>query len=168
VAAYRSEPLDERQDLSSFESGAPALDEWLRRSALHTQRMRTARTFVWIRERRTVVAYYSFAAHLGVREELPDRIARGSPDRIPSILLARLALDRALQGQGLGEQLLLDALSRAVAASDAAGARIVIVDAIDERAGGFYEHYGFTPVPGQPLRLVRKISDIAKALGFNS
>jgi hypothetical protein len=82
------------------------------------------------------------------------------------VLLARLALDRPLHGQGLGGELLLDALSRAVQASDAA-ARLVIVDAIDEAAVAPREHHGFTAVPGNQ-RLVQKISGIAAALSRSS
>jgi GNAT superfamily N-acetyltransferase len=83
------------------------------------------------------------------------------------VLLARLALDRPLHGQGLGGELLLDALSRAVQASDAA-ARLVIVDAIDEAAVAPREHHGFTAVPGNRQRLVQKVSDIAAALSRSS
>jgi Acetyltransferase (GNAT) domain len=72
------------------------------------------------------------------------------------VLLARLALDRSLQGQGLGGELLVDALSRAVQASEVAAARLVVVDAIDEAAAAFYEHHGFVAVPGNRQRLVQK------------
>jgi GNAT superfamily N-acetyltransferase len=81
------------------------------------------------------------------------------------VLLARLALDRSLQGQGLGGELLLDALSRAVQASEIAAARLMVVDAIDDSAAAFYEHHGFVLVPGNRQRLVQKMSDIAAALG---
>jgi predicted N-acetyltransferase YhbS len=166
VTTFESIPLEEGHDLSAFDSGAPPLDGWLRSSALEAQRKRTARTFVWIVEDELVVAYFSLAAHLIVRDELPARMGRGSPDRVPAILLARLALDVSVQGTGLGEQLLLDATSRAVSAADAAGARVMVVDAIDARAATFYEHFGFQAVPEDPLRLVRKMTDIAKALGI--
>ena len=75
------------------------------------------------------------------------------------ILLARLALSSDLRGTGLGGILLHDALSRAVAASQQAGGRYIVVDAIDDNACRFYEHYGFTVTPA-PDRLVRKVSDI--------
>jgi hypothetical protein len=39
------------------------------------------------------------------------------------------------------------------------------VHAIDEAAASIYEHHGFVAVPGNPQRLVQKISDIAAALG---
>ena len=126
--------------------------------------MRTARSFVWHAGDDVVVAYFSLAAHLVTRAAMPKKAARGAPDAIPSILLARLALDRTLHGQGLGGELLWDALSRSLAASEIAAARLVVVDAIHDSAARFYEHHGFVRVPGTPHRLVQKLSDIAAAL----
>jgi predicted N-acetyltransferase YhbS len=159
-----SEPLDADHEIEGFACGVDVLDLWLRRHARHAQAMRTARTFVWQRGDGVVVAYFSLAAHLVLRSELPRRVGQGSPDSIPAVLLARLALDRALRGQGLGGELLWDALSRACAAADVAAARLVVVDAIDSSAASFYAHHGFGAVPGNPHRLVQKVNDIAAAL----
>ena len=126
--------------------------------------MRTAKTFVWHAGDGVVVAYFSLAAHLIVRERLPKKVGRGSPDAIPAILLARLALTRNLHGRGLGGELLWDALSRAVAASEIAAARVVVVDAIDEAAARFYEHHGFARVPRDESKLVQEVGDVAAAL----
>ena len=163
-APYISETLSTAHVLATFACGRPELDTWLKGSATHAQAMRTARTFVWHRGDGEVVAYFSLAAHLVRRAELPRRVARGAPDTNPAILLARLALDGRLQGQGLGAELLWDALSRCVAAADIAGARVVVVDALDESAAAFYSRFGFQPTPPQPMRLVQKLSDIAEAL----
>ncbi|HUH01966.1 MAG TPA: GNAT family N-acetyltransferase [Kofleriaceae bacterium] len=160
-----SEGLAPAHVLDRFESGRPPLDEWLRRSAAHARAMRTARTFVWHAGDGVVVAYFSLAAHLLLRDVVPKRIGRGSPATIPAIMLARLALQRELHGQGLGGELLWDALSRAVEASEIAAARFVVVDAIDDDAARFYAHHGFTTIPGNPHRLVQKVSDVAAALG---
>jgi GNAT superfamily N-acetyltransferase len=78
------------------------------------------------------------------------------------VLLARLALDRSLHGQGLGGALVAEALGRVVAATEIVAARFVLVDAVDERAAGFYEHHGFRRIPGS-LRLIQKVADIAAA-----
>ena len=80
-----------------------------------------------------------------------------------AVLLARLALDSALQGRGLGGVLLAEALGRIVSATEVIAARFVVVDAIDDAAAGFYHHHGFRPIPGS-LRLVQEVSDIAAAL----
>lgn len=118
---------------------------------------------MWHRRDRVAVAYYSLTAHLLQREELPRALGRGGPRQIPAALLARLALDRSLGGQGLGGALLAEALGRVIAATETVAARFVVVDAIDERAASFYEHHGFHPIP-ETRRLVQKVSDIAAAL----
>ena len=108
-----------------------------------------------------VVAYFTLAGHVIERDELPARPGRGSPDRIPAVLIARFALHETLHGSGLGGTLLADAVSRIVAATDIVAARFVVVDAIDEHAADFYSHYGFERIP-DTYRLVRKINDLAE------
>ena len=89
----------------------------------------------------------------------------GGYSRIPGYLIARLAIDTSLRGQGYGEQLLLDALGKAVAASEIGGGRLIVVDAIDDEAKAFYQHYHFVPVRKRERRLVMKVATAAKALG---
>lgn len=165
--AYRSEPLDPaRHDLNALACGEPTLDGWLREQAAGAAARRVARTFVWVqsdRDPERVVGYYSLTRHRLVRDDLPRSIGRGSPTEIPAVLLARLALDGTHQGGGNGGALLADALARIVVATDIVAARFVVVDALHERAAGFYEHHGFRRIPGS-RRLVQKVSDIAASL----
>lgn len=163
---YRSEALDpDRHDLSALDSGEPVLDQWLREHATGAEARRVARTFVWVNDERPnlLVGYYSLTGHRLVRDALPGSVGRGSPAEIPAVLLARLALDRSLQGTGAGGALLADALGRIVDATRTVAARFVVVDALHERSAGFYEHHGFRRIPGT-LRLVQKVSDIAAAI----
>ena len=95
---------------------------------------------------------------------LPARIGRGDLNEIPAILLARLALDESLHGTGLGAQLLVDALSRIVGAVEAAGGRYIVVDAIDDRAVAFYEHFGFTRTSDVAFRMFMRVSDAKASL----
>lgn len=54
---------------------------------------------------------------------------------------------------------------RAVTASDQVGGRFIVVDALDEDAGRFYERYGFVRCSeGALYRYVRKVSDIVVSL----
>jgi GNAT superfamily N-acetyltransferase len=76
------------------------------------------------------------------------------------VLLARLALDRAFRGRGLGGVLLADAAVRVYDATRTVAARYVVVDAVHESAAGFYVHHGFEPLH-DPLRLVRRVASIA-------
>ena len=83
---------------------------------------------------------------------------------LPTVLIARLAVDQRYQGQRLGSRLLGEALRLAVAASDTVAARLVVVDAIDDQAAAFYRRWGFIDVPENPHRLFRKISDVRRSL----
>ncbi len=159
-AEFVSRHLSDNDDLDSFSCGQPDLDEWLRRFARHAEGMRSGRTWVWT-QNGLVVAYFTLAGHVIERGELPARPGRGSPDRIPAVLIARFALHETLHGSGLGGRLLADAVSRIVAATDVVAARFVVVDAIDEHAADFYSHYGFERIP-DTYRLVRKINDLAE------
>ena len=125
--------------------------------------MGTARTYVWTGET-VVIGYFSLCPHEVRRDELPSKLAHGAPHSIPAILLARLALARCLQGQGLGASRMLDALVRATNAIDIVGGRLIVVDANDDKARRFYLHHGFRPAPSQPARLFRKASDVAAAV----
>jgi len=159
-AEFVSRHLSDNDDLDSFSCGQPDLDEWLRRFARHAEGMRSGRTWVWT-QNGLVVAYFTLAGHVIERDELPARPGRGSPDRIPAVLIARFALHETLHGSGLGATLLADAVSRIVAATGIVAARFVVVDAIDEHAADFYSHYGFERIP-DTYRLVRKINDLAE------
>lgn len=165
VTRFFSERLAPHHKLGSTHCGSETLDRWLTDHAALAQSMRRAQTFVWHAGDSRVIAYFSLAAHLVERAELPRRLGRGSPTSVPAVILARLALDAGLHGQGLGSELLWDALSRARVASDVTAARLLVVDAISLQAAAFYQHHGFTPIPDNPSRLVEKVSDIAAALG---
>jgi GNAT superfamily N-acetyltransferase len=160
---YLSERIAVRHDLAGFASDGQTLDHWLAGSALTADAMGTARTYVWT-EQNVVVGYFSLCPHEVRRDELPSKLSHGAPHSIPAILLARLALDRRLHGQGLGASLLLDALGRATDAIEIAGGRLIVVDAINEPARRFYEHHGFRAAPTRPARLFRKASDVTAAL----
>ena len=161
--SFVSEELGDDHDLSRFDSGTRELDRWLREFARHAAANRTGRTFVWHAGDGLVVAYYTLAAHEVAKADLPRRVGRGGPDRVPAVLLARLALDRGLHGQGLGAHLLSDVFGRVVEASMKVAVRVVVVDAIDAEAVAFYERFGFVAVPEHPHRLFQKMSDIEAA-----
>lgn len=161
---YRSERLDpEQHDVLGFTCGEASLDEWLHEQAVPATARRTARTWVWVDQREAVVGYYALAAHKVAKEEVPTKIGWGGPTEIPAVLLARLALSESLRGHGLGEVLVADALGRIVGATQTVAARLVVVDALNERVAQFYESLGFRRIPDS-LLLVQKLSDIDAAL----
>lgn len=158
------EKLTKDQDVSSFDCGKPSLNDWLRRFALANQQNDSARTYVLHRNNR-VVGYYSLSAGSVRREESPARIAKGlAKHPIGVILLARLAVDLGEHGAGLGKLLLMDALSRALAAADAIGARAILVHAIDAEAAAFYRKFDFEPSPLDPKQLMLLMKDLRATL----
>lgn len=150
-------------DVSGFDSGEPETDNWLRANGLRTQRQGSARTRVLTRpDDSRVLGFYAVAPHDTHREHLPDSAA-GGLTVVPGYLLAQLAVDRSLHGQGIGGELVLDALETVVAAAKAAGGRLVVVDAVHDQALGFYQRYGFIRI-GQTLRLYMKVARIESSL----
>ena len=158
------EKLNKAHGLSAFDCGKPALDDWLRRFALHNQAADAAQTYVVHRGGRAV-GYFSLAYGSVEQEEAPARIARGLARRpVPVILLARLAVDRQERGRGLGKALLKDALLRIEQAADIAGALAVLVQSIDDEASNFYEHFDFERSPVDDLTLMLLMKDIRAVL----
>ena len=86
------------------------------------------------------------------------------PDPIPVAVLARLAVDRAYQGCGVGRALFRDGAHRVAQAADAIGIRGIVVHAISEEARKFYVALGFDPCRGEPMMLVVTLSDVRAAL----
>ena len=158
------EPIDERHDVSRFESGAASLDAWLRRKARLNEAKGGARTYV-VCEGDRVIGFYSLAASSVERQRVSSRVGRSMPEPIPVVLLGQLAVDFAYRGRGLGADLLVDAARRALAAADVIGARALVVQAIDDQAKGFYERFGFRPFSNrEPLMLILRISELRAAV----
>ena len=161
---YRVEPLGDHHRLDSFDCGNPELNRWLQLHGRQATAQGT-RTYVLIHDdRERVAGYFALAPHLVERDEIPTKVGRGAPRRIPAILLAKLALDQGHHGQGLGAELLVRALLTTLIAARSAGGKVVVVDAVDSAAERFYKHHNCVPLPGNPQRLVQKLSTIAKAL----
>ena len=123
-------------DLSGFDCGEPALNDWLRHRALKNE-SRFSRTYVVCRGQR-VVAYVCFSAGAVARAAAPGKVRRNAPDTIPVSVIGRLAVDRDHAGKGLGADVLADALRRIAIASRSIGIAAVLVHAKDDAAKRFY------------------------------
>ncbi len=155
-------PLTRRHNGDDFDCGSQPLDDYLRQFAWVSQQAGAARTYVAARGNR-VVGYYTLAYGSVKHEQASARVQRGlARHPIPVMVLARLAVDRSHQGQGLGKGLLKDALLRTLQAADIAGLRAVLVDAKDEDAKGFYTKFGFEPSPVDELHLMLLLKDLRK------
>lgn len=128
--------LTAEHDLSRFDCGEPALNDWLRQRALRNE-SRFSRTYVVCQDNQ-VVAYYCISAGAVEREASPGKVRRNAPDTIPVSVIGRLAVSSEHAGKGLGADILSDALRRIAIASQSIGIGAVLVHAKDDNARRFY------------------------------
>jgi predicted GNAT family N-acyltransferase len=161
LSAYRIEPLGDEHDRAAFSCGVEALDRYLRVLAGQDSRRRVASCFVLIAEDGSVAGYYTLSATSVTLADLPPELARRLPryPAIPATLMGRLAVDRRRHGQGLGELLLFDAFSRTLRSETASYA--FVVDAKDDAAQAFYQHYRFARLSSAGRRLFLPLAEIA-------
>lgn len=157
------QPLTAQHDSSAFDCGEPALNDWLRRRAVHNQASGASRSFVCCDGSR-VVGYYALAASAVAPAAAPGRFRRNMPDPIPVVVLARLAVSTTHQGQGLGRALFQDAARRALFAAEAIGVRGLLVHALSESARAFYQQLGLDASPLDPMTLMASFTDLRAAL----
>lgn len=129
-------PLTAEHELSGFDCGEPALNDWLRHRALKNE-SRFSRSYVVCADGR-VVAYFCISAGAVERSAAPGKVRRNAPDTIPVSVIGRLAVSRDYAGRGLGADLLSDALRRIGLASQSIGIGAVLVHAKDDAAKQFY------------------------------
>ena len=156
------EKLTAIHDVAGFDCGQEALNRFLQRYALQSQHSNSAQTYVACRGG-VVVGYYSLTVGAVGHLEAPERVKKAMPRYpIPVLMLARLAVRKELQGQGLGTGLLKDSLIRTVRAADIAGIRALLVHAKDDQARAFCERYDFDPSPTDPYHLFLLTKDIER------
>lgn len=155
-------PVERKDPRDGFRCGVASLDSWLTEHAAAADAVGSARTYVVTEgDGRRLVAYYALTVASLERDEATGRASKGMPRHpIPAMLLARLAVDRSVQGRGVGAMLLADAMQRTLLVAEETGIRLLLVHAIDEQAKSFYLHYGFEPSPTDPLNLQLLIKDI--------
>lgn len=156
-----------RHSVAAFACGNETLDRWLVRSAGQSERRDAARTFVTAAGDGTVLGYYTLVAGQIEHGEATGPVRKGLSRHfpVPVAILARLAVDRRSQGQGVGPRLLADALERICRAAEGVAVRAVLVHAIDDRAAGFYERFGFRANTATPRTLMVTLAEL-RAAGY--
>ena len=141
--------LQRTDDRSGFSCGEPALDRFFAHYAGQNQfKLRLAVTYIaLLRER--IVGFATVAVGSLGRREVPDaRLRRRLPSYpLPVLRIARLGVDQAAQGAGVGGMLLRHVFLIALAQRDTAGCLGVVTDA-KPGAVAFYEKLGFIPLEG--------------------
>jgi GNAT superfamily N-acetyltransferase len=157
------QPISRHLDLGSFDCGAPALNDYLQKYARQNHDRNISKTFVAIEKggSRKVFGFYTLVASEIDTKTIPLTHSKHLPRYpAPAVRIGRLAVNKHSQGQGIGEELLWDALNKANHLSNEVGIYAVVVDAKDEKAVHFYHKYGFVPLSNNPKTLFLPIETI--------
>lgn len=161
---FRIEALSGDHGRAPFVSGSEPLDRYFQTQASQDSKRRIATCFVAVSGGGQVAGYYTLTGTSVALSAFAPEIVNKLPRYpvVPAVLLGRLAVNRSYQGQGLGGVLLADALKRTSRAEF--GVFAMVVDAKDDAAQRFYEHHGFTRIPGETRRLYLPISAALRRL----
>jgi hypothetical protein len=165
VPDWKIEPLASHHVRGEFDCGEPSLSDWIRQQASQFVSRDLAKVYVLVRQGDPRVWGCYAVSTCRIRfEELPPKHSKGLPKKlgIPAALIGKLAVDKGLQGQKLGGVLAYDALRRIRDLSETIGIRVIVVDAIDQRAREFYLHHEFTAFVDDPDRHFIPLSVVRK------
>lgn len=163
IAELRVEPISKSHNRKKFSCSNTELNTYLQKYARQNDISNIAKTFVAVDNKNKVYGYYSLSTSSIEFQELPEKYTKQLPHYpIPAALIARLAIDSNIEGQGLGSRLLIDALQRIFLVSDELAIKVVLVDAIDDQAKNFYLHFGFIEMPGYERKLFLPIETISE------
>jgi len=166
------EVIRREHDREGFDCGCEALNVYLRQTARqHTDRG-ISRTFVLVEENsaepKPILGFFTLNICQVRGEQLSPDLARKLPREISGIKLGRLAVAKKRQQQGFGKILLVQAMQKVLEVFHSAGGIGLFVDAKDETARDFYEHFGFLTLPDSPLQLFLPLHTIREALETRS
>ena len=164
---WREEPIGRHHDRKYFDCGVEDLNTYLRRYARQNHASGGAKTFVAVTETEParILGFYTISPGAIAFADVPETVTRslGRYD-VPVFRLGRLAVDRSVQRQGLGGDLLLAAGARALAVAAAVGGVALAIDAKDRKAVQWYERFGAVPLLDDPPKLVLPLVVVAGAL----
>jgi len=164
---WREEAIGRHHDRKRFDCGSPDLNTYLNRYARQNHESGGAKTFVAASPAKPtrVLGFYSISPGAIEFARVPENLTRklGQYD-VPVFRLGRLAVDRPVQGQGLGGDLLLAAGARALAVAAEVGGVALAIDAKDENAARWYERFGALSLLDDPLKLILPLGVIADAI----
>ena len=167
MRAWQAVPLTRRHDRKAFDCGVPELNTYLARYARQNHESGGAKTFVAVTDAEPthVLGYCSLSPGGLEFARVPD-VARNGLGRyeVPVFRLGRLAVDRSMQGEGLGGQLLLTAGERCLAVASEVGGVALAIDAKDDRAAAWYRRFGAVPLLDAERQLVLSLATIAEAI----
>ncbi len=163
---WHEEPISKQRDRTSFDCGEPVLNDFLRRHARQSHDKGAAKTFLAVSDvSGAILGFYTLCPASLSYARVPEIIRNGlARHDVPVFRLGRLAVDRAVQGKGLGGQLVLAAGRRCLLAAAEVGGVAMLIDAKSKRAAEWYSSYGALPLSDTPLTLLLPLATVQSAL----
>jgi len=160
------EPLGPRHDREGFDCGSLELNDYLKKTARQHIEKGLSKTFVLVDEAEPerILGFLTLAVCEVHAQSLPPKLGKKYPQHVPAAKLARLAVAKDHQREGLGKLMMVHALQKALRVSDSVGIIGFFVDAKNDDARCYYEQYGFTGLPDSPLRLFLPLATLKQAL----
>ncbi len=164
---WYEEPIAKHHDRATFDCGDAALNEFLLRHARNSHDKGGAKTFLAVdnSDEKKILGFYSLSPASVAYQNTPKVVKRGlARHDVPVFRLGRLAVDRSVQGMGLGGQLLLAAGRRCILVSTQVGGVALLIDAKNDRVAEWYASYGAVPLLDAPHSLLLPLKTIYTAL----
>lgn len=135
--------IQPKSQLKNFNCEIEELNVFLSRYAIKNDELGIGKTFVALDSYKKISGYFTLATAQVTYQEIPNDYRGRLPKYpIPALRIARLAVNKEIQGQGVGSWLLKQAFMKALQVADVTGLYFIIVDA-KENSKSFYEQYGF-------------------------
>lgn len=160
IEKYIITELTKQHDRRGFDCGYLELNHFLVTQARGQKARDINKTFVAESKhnREKVFGFYTILPCETEGASIPGNF----PRRVSGYLISRLAIDKKYQGQGLGSELLVNAIHKSVLVANYIGGIGVFVDAKGFNAREFYLHMGFEQLPNQSLKLFKPMSRCRK------
>jgi GNAT superfamily N-acetyltransferase len=163
---YRLERLQRNHSRRRFDCGQTQVSDWLKTKAIQHQDKRLSVTKTLMDPREAIAGFYTLATGQVDFGDLPSQLARQLPRRaLPVAVVAWLGVNRAHQGQKLGDLLLAQSLRDCHDAGQTFAFVAVVLDCVDEQAKSFYRRWDFAELPGYPYRLFLRGQTLAALRG---
>ena len=159
------ETVSRDHNRSGFDCGNDALNQYLKKIARQHLNKGLSRTFVLVDDNipTEILGFFTLVSCEIFVDKLPRKYAKKYPSKAPAAKLARLAVDKDRQRQGLGTHMMINAVERVIRVSQDLGIIGFFVDAKDNKARAYYEQFGFIQLPDNPLELFLPLATLRNA-----
>ncbi|MCD4719918.1 MAG: GNAT family N-acetyltransferase [Desulfobacula sp.] len=149
------EELNRSHNRAGFDCGVEELNIFLKNLARQNLKKGLSRTFVLTEKRipKEILGFYTLSIFEINALKLPEKFVRKYKGNIPAVKIARLAVAKGVQNQGIGRNMMIDAVNRTIKISENAGIIGLFVDAKNRGVKEYYQKFGFIPLSDKDLNL---------------